>query len=297
MGAPVIPSGASIRKIASTTHIPVHELSRSGGRSIRVEHILPAPVEVSNSVHRHSYHEIFLFMKGSGTHMIDLEHHEMKAPCIHLVGPGQVHKLERSGDCEGLVILFEPHVQHQVLSDPDMRSFLRSGKAIAGGPAGDLLNDGAVIAALMEKEIGDGGTTGVLENLLAALLLKCLHKAGVALDRKDRRSDVASRFVEMVDREFLQRRTVNAYATELAITPGHLNELVKKRLGRSAGTILSDRLLLEAKRLLLHADLSVKEVSFALCMEDPAYFTRMFRKATGFTPVEYRTRIREKYQH
>jgi len=56
-------------------------------------------------------------------------------------------------------------------------------------------------------------------------------------------------------------------------------------------------LLLEAKRLLLHADLSVKEVSHALLMEDPAYFNRMFKKATGMTPVEYRTHIREKYKH
>lgn len=41
----------------------------------------------------------------------------------------------------------------------------------------------------------------------------------------------------------------------------------------------------------------MKEVSRALLMEDPAYFNRMFKKATGMTPVEYRTHIREKYKH
>jgi AraC-like DNA-binding protein len=48
--------------------------------------------------------------------------------------------------------------------------------------------------------------------------------------------------------------------------------------------------------LLLYADLSIKEVGYALNMKDPAYFTRWFHKAAGMTPVAYREHIREKYQ-
>jgi AraC-like DNA-binding protein len=60
--------------------------------------------------------------------------------------------------------------------------------------------------------------------------------------------------------------------------------------------VLQDRLILEAKRLLLHSSMSLKEVGFALNMEDPAYFSRVFKKATGHTPGEYRDHVRELYK-
>jgi AraC-like DNA-binding protein len=60
--------------------------------------------------------------------------------------------------------------------------------------------------------------------------------------------------------------------------------------------VIHDRLLLEARRLLLHGEQSIKEVGYALNLQDPAYFARWFRKADGRTPAEYRQHIREKYQ-
>ena len=151
----------------------------------------------------------------------------------------------------------------------------------------------------VEQETTRDEVAGVARGYLNILLLKCAHwqQAVHPLQHPHTdRVDPVMRFMDLVEREFLGKRHVSAYASDLALSPGHLNELVKKRLGKSASEVLQDRVLLEAKRLLLHADLSVKEVSHALRMDDPAYFNRMFKKATGMTPVEYRTHIREKYQ-
>ena len=73
----------------------------------------------------------------------------------------------------------------------------------------------------------------------------------------------------LLEEHYLQERRVGDYAARLAMTADHLNELVKKRQGRTASRLIQDRLHLEAKRLLLHADLSVKEVGYALNMKDP----------------------------
>ena len=99
-----------------------------------------------------------------------------------------------------------------------------------------------------------------------------------------------------MERDFLTERRVGAYAERYAISVDHLSDMLRSRIGRSAMDVLQDRLILEAKRLLLHSTMSVKEVGFALNMEDPAYFSRVFKKATGLTPIEYRDQVRELYK-
>ena len=86
--------------------IPTHHLPERARLSTRVEAIVRAPGTVENGVHRHAFHELFFFGEGSGDHMIDLEHLVFRGPCMHVVAPGQVHRLVRSGDTTGQVVMF-----------------------------------------------------------------------------------------------------------------------------------------------------------------------------------------------
>ncbi|MBL7952501.1 MAG: helix-turn-helix domain-containing protein [Flavobacteriales bacterium] len=280
--------------------IPVHHLPVRSRIPTRVEHIRPGGQVVRSGVHRHDFHELFFFAQGTGLHMIDLQQHEVVSPSVHLVAPGQVHGLDRSADMEGLVVMFAADAQ------------LGSGRAAmselfahADNPATFRIDSVQLIEAQglirsMELELArmDGPVADVVEGYLGILLLKCAHWARSARGAANQRIDIndpVKRFSELVERDFKEHRSVAGYADQMAISPGHLNELVKKRLGRNASDVIHERVLLEAKRLLLHADLTVKEVSHALSMDDPAYFNRMFKKATGQTPLEYRSSIREKY--
>jgi AraC-like DNA-binding protein len=74
----------------------------------------------------------------------------------------------------------------------------------------------------------------------------------------------------------------------LHVTTNHLNETVKGTLGQPAGMIIRERLLLEAKRLLRYSDSPVAEIATHLNFEDPSYFSRFFKKHTGFSPSEFR---------
>ena len=282
--------------------IPLHHLPAVGPIAIGVERIVARGTEVMNDVHRHDFHELFIFGTGTGDHMIDLDHIPLHPPCVHLVAPGQVHRLYRSGDSSGAVVMFAPEVLIGQPVAPDLQAQLRAGTSAA------LSITPAMLAELMqlveqiegERERTTGPLPGVLQGYFGILLIKVAHwwrEAEPTTLQPEGPTDVVDRFIASVSTSFLEKRQVGMYASDLSISPGHLNELVKKRLGKSASDVLQERLLLEAKRLLLHADLSVKEVSHALRMEDPAYFNRMFKKATGMTPVEYRTHIREKYKH
>jgi len=281
--------------------IPVHHLT-AGASPVRVERIRATRSDVHNGVHRHDFHELFFFATGTGTHMIDLEPVELAPPCVHAVAPGQVHQLSRSATSSGVVVMFGEAAWMELSRSPEVAALFGVGVDRTAFPIdAAMLAETEVLIDLLERELdrGPDRMEGAINGFLGILLLKVAHwKCSSAADGPAiERNDPVQRFLRAVEDGFLEHRQVSDYAAELALSAGHLNELVRKRLGKSAGTVVQDRLLLEAKRLLLHSPMSVKEVSYALHLADPAYFNRWFKKAVGLTPVAYREHIRGTYKH
>jgi AraC-like DNA-binding protein/mannose-6-phosphate isomerase-like protein (cupin superfamily) len=281
--------------------IPTHRLSGSTRVPTRVEHILPAEGPVNNGVHRHDFHELFFFAMGGGQHMIDLENFPVQAPSMHLVAPGQVHHLHRSADMQGVVVMFgtDAHLGQGHAARAELFAHAQRPSEVLLDQA--RMDEAMTLVHSMEVELArpEGPLAEVVEGYLGILLIKCAHWANDVLGKAPERSegnDPVRRFQHLVEHSFLEQRQVAHYAETLAMSPDHLNELVKERLGTTASGLIHDRLFLEAKRLLLYADQSVKEVGYALNMKDPAYFTRWFNKAAGMSPVAYREHIREKYK-
>ncbi len=282
--------------------IPTHRLPASARFPTRVERILPVRSVVNNGVHRHDFHELFFFRTGTGEHMIDLERHTVTAPCMHLVAPGQVHHLVRSADMEGMVVMFGTDARLGQGHGARAELF-----AMADVPRTVLLDDARMqeacgLLTLMEQEITHPSAPldEVVEGYLGILLIKCAHWVrSVHPPSEEQRgaADPVRRFLDLLERNHLEQRQVSWYAEALSLSADHLNELVRGRLGRTASKVVQDRLLLEAKRLLLHGNMSIKEVGYALNMNDPAYFTRWFNKMEGLSPAAYRTHIRELYKH
>ena len=94
----------------------------------------------------------------------------------------------------------------------------------------------------------------------------------------------------MIEREFRRQHRVQDYARRLAVSPDHLSVLSHRHLGRSAGDVIRQRLLIEAKRLLSYSDKPAFVVAAELSFADAAYFGRFFRRETGATPGRYRNR-------
>lgn len=106
---------------------------------------------------------------------------------------------------------------------------------------------------------------------------------------------VLKKFLSRIEGSYAELHEVAGYAALLNLSAGHLSELVKEQSGKPAIAHIHERLILEAKRLLFHKNLSVKEIAFHLGFEDPSYFNRFFKRLTGHTPVEYRNTFREMY--
>jgi len=94
----------------------------------------------------------------------------------------------------------------------------------------------------------------------------------------------------LVEEHFRRERLLSFYADRLAMTPDRLNDHVKRATGVTAGHLIRQRVLTEAKRQLVFTGAPIHEIAYDLAFSDPSHFTRFFRKQTGTTPQEFRAR-------
>lgn len=102
-----------------------------------------------------------------------------------------------------------------------------------------------------------------------------------------------ARFRELVNEHFTNETSVDFYADRLCITTGHLNRIVRQTLGQSTKGYIQSRRMEEARHLLRYTSLTVADIAERLSFETPTYFVRAFVRATGQTPLQFRS-LREK---
>jgi AraC family transcriptional regulator, transcriptional activator of pobA len=92
----------------------------------------------------------------------------------------------------------------------------------------------------------------------------------------------------LIDENFRIERQLGFYAGKLAMTVDRLNDHVKRSTGVTAGHLIRQRVLTEAKRQLVFTMQPIHDISQELAFADPSHFARFFRKQTGTTPHEFR---------
>ena len=95
-------------------------------------------------------------------------------------------------------------------------------------------------------------------------------------------------FQLLIEENYSMLRLPKEYAELLYITPNHLNAVCNDLLGISAGKLIRDRIILEAKRLLINLDLLVSEIADKLNFADQSYFIKFFKNHEGLTPEKFR---------
>jgi AraC-like DNA-binding protein len=160
--------------------------------------------------------------------------------------------------------------------------------------------DGEEIVELFKKmyeeaKHSDAFKDALIRLYIRELLLKAerIHHAQQADCPVQTRTTLSqvNRFIQSVEANFIEQKSVRFYANLLAIHPNYLNSIVKTVNGNTARNIILERTLLEAKCLLYQSKLSIKEIAAHLRFQDASYFSRFFKKHTRTTPQEYQKRI------
>jgi len=104
---------------------------------------------------------------------------------------------------------------------------------------------------------------------------------------------ITKQFRSLLLQSFRVMKSPSDYAESLNISPSYLNESVKKTSGFSASYWINQEIVLEAKRILFHTNSSIKEVAEQLGYDDYSYFTRVFTKISGVSPLAFRRNYRK----
>ncbi|RKT00470.1 AraC family transcriptional regulator [Flavobacterium sp. 123] len=141
------------------------------------------------------------------------------------------------------------------------------------------------------------GKQHALQYLVGMMLLR-LYRVSVtssAVNVSDNKNKIYyRRFVQLIKEMKSFKVGVEEYATRLNISSGHLNRICKDVSGLSPKDVVINFFIDEAKIYLRNFEMSIAEISYELDIEDPAYFTRLFKKRTELTPKEFRSQLGRK---
>lgn len=259
-----------------------------------------------HNAHRHDFYHLVCFTGGKGTHSIDFCKFPVEAGQIYFMTPGQVHSWNFVGRPEGFVINFSDQFLRCFLLSPtylDRFSFFSGNAAdsvvrLAGALRGKVVALLEQMVAQYKDATRDAATTDPDLLRVGLVELFILVQSGVAAKRPAPSGAVTQKqqlliaFRKLIDQHYKALRRPGEYAALLYITPGHLNALCQELLERSAGEVIRDRVLLEAKRLLTNAGMTSTEIAYELNFQDNSYFNRFFKKYEGVTPEGFRKRYK-----
>jgi len=106
--------------------------------------------------------------------------------------------------------------------------------------------------------------------------------------RKDSKVELTGRFFKLLAKNFRREKSVGYYAGELFVTPRHLSWVLKEVTGKTAGALVDEMVIREAKQLLTGHDLNVSQVAGKLYFSDASFFGKYFKKQTGLSPSAYK---------
>lgn len=101
------------------------------------------------------------------------------------------------------------------------------------------------------------------------------------------------RFFDELKKNYRNSRSVKFYADKLCVTPGYLATVTKRVTGKTVSEWISKYVVLEAKALLTRRDMSIQQIGYRLNFPNQSFFGKYFKKATGYSPNEYRNQYKE----
>ena len=245
------------------------------------------------SPHRHArLHQILLLDKGGGEVLIEETAHPL--PPGHLVNmpQGVVHGFRFQPGTQGWVVTLAAELLDQVLRDGEgLRPVLTRPTLLRSTNDINVLTR-RIFAEYPTRGFARAHILRSLSSLLLGLVGREMAQANQAIARPDNR--LQHRFEALIETHFTDHLGVAEYARRLAVTPTHLSRVMRQATGRPASAAIEDRVIREARRNLAFSNLSIQEIAYHLGYNDPAYFSRVFARATGQSPRDFRRALEAK---
>lgn len=250
--------------------------------------------------HRHDFYTLLLVMEGQGSHDIDFTTYAIVPDRLFFISPGQIHAWRSIDNVKGYILFFtdaffSTRYNNNVLSEFPFFNSVQSEPYIQLSA-----QNSPYIRRITETLYCEFACQGlyaehVIRSYLNVLLCELAREYLPLTPGREnsQRRMVVRNYENLINTHFHSLKQPKDYADLLYITPNYLNEVCKEVTGKSAGELIRKRIVIEAKRLLIHTTQTVSEVAWALNFEDASYFCRFFRKEAQLSPDRFRKTAHE----
>jgi AraC-like DNA-binding protein len=238
---------------------------------------------------------IYWIEKGKGVYNIDFEQHAFSDNVLFFLSPGQVFTADSEQISTAYKLTFQKDFYCIQTHDKEVACNGVLFNNIYETPfitpcEKDVVKLNFILEQLIEEfQQSETAQYDMLQSYLKQFMICAVR---VKKEKYPTREDIETRlfkdFSLLVEQNFKTLHTVTSYADRLGISPKSVAKHFQKLGAVKPSSFIKNRILLEAKRLLIYSDKSVKEIAFELGFNDPAYFTRLFTKATLKSPLQFK---------
>jgi len=245
--------------------------------------------------HSHSFYQIIWFFNEGGTHTIDFKAYPIKKNSLLFISKDSIHAFDDNLESEGWLI----HFNESFFIHNDVDLFLKYHIFNAlhhpfYSIDNQMLPTVTAYLDLMRNELNNKQLFG-FEDLIRyslksfLIILERLRQGEKrTISFNNHYELLFAKYKTLVEENYLKNLSVTDYATLLNISSKTLTTVTKKIVNKSASQIISERIILEAQRLLRFTSLQINEVAFKIGFEDSSYFIKYFKRHMGMSPKSYR---------
>jgi AraC family transcriptional activator of pobA len=275
---------------------------RRGGQPVRTARV--SFDRGASEPQRSNYFSVYLIESGSGEFWADAARHRLSSRSLLFFTPYQRIRFTAEQPIAGRLIQFHANF----LCVETFHAEVGCSSVLFNDPYGVPLvslkgPSGSEIKRLVETIFKEDASEQlasrdvILSSLKILLVLATRMKSASAArsPRADQRHPLLAQLRELIEAHYQTQHSPAAYARQLGVSAKTLGRIVREQLGSTPTDLIRSRVLIHAKWQLLHTLRPVKEIAREVGFDDELYFSRLFKKATGFSPKffrEFETEIR-----
>jgi len=257
---------------------------------IYIRNLENCPPSYLNDPGRKDFFEIVWLQHEYPLHTIKEEDQPGRGDWIYLIPPYRVHQLNKAGK-NGILLSFK----RDFLEEGDKEFYLDifkifniQGEFSCLPLSAETALELSKIYSLLAEEYQQKHTSFViLKALLKVFLLKLIRIKEHVFTTQDVNQKRVYEFMILLEENYQQERNAEYYASELGLSSKRLNQILKEKLDKTVMQLIHDRIILEAKRQIIHSEHTLKEIAYAMGFTDRPYFSRFFKKQTGTSPEDF----------